>query len=77
MCTKSLQLCLTLCIPIVVAHQSHLSMGFSRGEYWNGLPWHPSGDLPDPEMELASLKYSELAGRFLPLGPHGKSPKNA
>ena len=31
-----------------VAHQAPLSMGFSRQEYWSGLPRSPPGDLPDP-----------------------------
>ena len=36
-------------------------MGFPRQEYWTGLPFPSSGDLPDPEMETAS---PALAGRF-------------
>ena len=31
-----------------VAHQAPLSMGFSRQEYWSGLEFSPTGDLPDP-----------------------------
>ena len=31
-------------------------MGFSRQEYWNGLPCPPPGDLPDPGVKPASLK---------------------
>ncbi|CAN0515780.1 unnamed protein product [Rangifer tarandus platyrhynchus] len=31
-------------------------MGFSRQEYWSGLPFPPPGDLPDPGLELASPK---------------------
>ena len=42
------QLCLTLCDPWTVAHQAPLSMGFSRQEYWSGLPFPSPGDLPDP-----------------------------
>ena len=45
------QLCTTL---QTVVHQTPLSMGFSRQEYWNGLPCPPPGDLPDPEIEPAS-----------------------
>ena len=41
-----------------------LSMGFSRQEYWSGLPCPPPGDLPHPGIELMSLKSHELAGRF-------------
>ena len=35
-----------------VAHQSPLSMEFSRQEYWNGVPFCTPGDLPNPEIEL-------------------------
>ena len=34
--------------PWTVAHQAPLSMGFSRQEYWSGLPFTSPGDLPDP-----------------------------
>ena len=34
-----------------VAHQAPLSMGFSRQEYWSGLPCSPPGDLPNPGIE--------------------------
>ena len=43
--TKS---CLTPATSWAVAHQASLSMGFSRQEYWSGLPFHSPGDLPDP-----------------------------
>ena len=43
--------CLTLMIPWTVAHQAPLSMGFSRQEYWSGLPFPSPGDLPDPGIE--------------------------
>ena len=36
------------------AHQAPLSMGFSRQEYWSGLPRPPPGDLPHPGIELES-----------------------
>ena len=39
-------------------------MGFSRQEYWSGLPCPPPGDLPDPGIEPASLTSSALAGGF-------------
>ena len=42
------QLCPTLCGPM--DHQSPLSMGFSRQEYWSELPFPSPGDLPDPGM---------------------------
>ena len=40
--------------PWTVAHQAPLSMGFSRQQYWNGLPFPSPGDLPDPGIELRS-----------------------
>ena len=43
---------------------SRLLMGFSRQEYWSGLPFPPPEDLPDPGFELVSLKFSALAGGF-------------
>ena len=45
----------TLCDTWTVAHQAPLSMGFSRQEYWSGLPFPFPGDLPDPGLELRSL----------------------
>ena len=45
----------TLCDTWTVAHQAPLSMGFSRQEYWSGLPFPFPGDLPDPGIELRSL----------------------
>ena len=47
-----------------VAHQAPLSMKISRQEYWNGLPFPPPGDLPDPGIEPASLMSPALAGGF-------------
>ena len=37
--------------PQTVAHEAPMSMGFSRQEYWNGLPFPPPENLPDPEIE--------------------------
>ena len=51
-------------IPWTVASQAPLSMGFSRQEYWNGLPCPPPGDLPDPGIEPGSLTSPALAGKF-------------
>ena len=49
----SLQSRLTLfATPCTIAHQVPLSMGFSRQEYWMGLPFPPPGDLPDPGIKL-------------------------
>ena len=43
----------TLVIPWTITCQVPLSMGFSRQEYWSGLPFPSPGDLPDPGMEPA------------------------
>ena len=40
--------------PWTVAHQAPQSMGFSRQEYWSGLPFPSPGDLPDPGTEPRS-----------------------
>ena len=40
--------------PWTIAHQTPLSTGFSRQEYWNGLPCPPPGDLPNPGIEPRS-----------------------
>ena len=47
-----------------VAGQTSLSIGFSRQEYWSGLPCVPSEALPDPEIQPMSLMSSALAGFF-------------
>ena len=44
--------------------QAPLYMEYSRQEYWNGLPFPTPGDLPNPEIEPASLKSPALAGGF-------------
>ena len=48
----------------VTVAQAPLSMGFSREEYWSGLPCPPPGDLSDPGMEAESLMSPILAGEF-------------
>ena len=47
-----------------VAHQTPLSMGFSRQDYWSGLPCPLLGDLPDPGIVPMSLVSPALVGRF-------------
>ena len=60
---KSLQSCPILCDPIV-AHQASLSIGFSRQEYWSGLPCPPPGDHPHPWIKPMSLMSLEMTGGF-------------
>ena len=61
---KVTQVCPTLAAPWTVACQAPLSMGFSRQEYWSGMPCHLPGDLLNPGIEPKSLAASALAGRF-------------
>ena len=55
--------------PWTAAHQAPLSMGFSRQEYWSGVPFPSPGDLPDPGIEPRS---STLQADALPPEPPGK-----
>ena len=71
--------------PWTVACQAPLSMKFSRQEYWSGLPFPSTGDLPDPGIKPGSPALqadalpSELLGKpkvkvtqlCLTLQPHG------
>ena len=56
-------------MPWTAIHQAPLSMGFSRQEYWIGLPFPPPGDLPDPGIEPGS---PALQADSLPSKPPGK-----
>ena len=55
--------------PWTTAHQAPLSMGFSRQEYWSGLPFPPPGELSDPGIKPTS---PALAGRFFTTEPPRK-----
>ena len=55
-----------------VAHQVPLSMGFSRQEYWNGLPFLPPGDLPDPGIQPHLLCFLHWQADSSPLAPPWK-----
>ena len=63
---------LTLATPWTVARQAPLSMGFSRQEYWNGLPFPSPVDLPDLRIEPGS---PALQADSLPTELPGKPPK--
>ena len=58
--------------PWTVAHQAPLSMGFSRPEYWNGLPCPSPGDLPNSVIKHRS-STSQMDS--LPSEPSGKTNK--
>ena len=58
-------------IPWTVAYHVPLSMGFSRQEYWNGLPYPPPEDLLNAGFEFTSVS-PELTGGFFTIEPPGK-----
>ena len=58
----------------IVARQAPLSTGFSRQEYWSGLPYPPSWDLSDSGIKPMSLICLALAGRFLTTGTTWEAP---
>ena len=67
--------CMLSCVrlfaaPQTIAHQTLLSMEFSRQEYWSGLLCPPPGDLPDPGTEPM---FPALPVDTLPSEPPGKS----
>ena len=62
-------LCLTHRVPMDCTHQAPLSLGFSRQEYWNRLPFPIPGDLPNPGIEPTS---PALAGRSFTTEPPRK-----
>ena len=47
-----------------VARQAPLPMGFSRQEYWSGLPFPSPGDVPRPGIKPESLTSPALVGGF-------------
>ena len=55
------RLCAT---PLTAAHQAPPSLGFSRQEYWSGLPCFLAGDLPDSGIKPMSLLSPASVGRF-------------
>ena len=66
MCVQSLS-CVRLSVTLwTVAHQASLSMGFSRQEYWSGLPSPPTEDLPNSQIKPTS---PALLGRFFTIEP--------
>ena len=63
------QSCLTLCDPMDCSLPGSSYMGFSKQEYWSGLPCLPLGDLPDLRIEPSSLVSPALHVDSLPLAP--------
>ena len=66
---KSLSCVRLFATPWTVSHQAPPSVGFSRQEYWGGLPFPSPGDLPDPGTKPTSPAF---ACRFFTTEPPGK-----
>ena len=68
--------------PWTVAYQTPPSMGFSRQEYWSGLPFPSPGDLPNPGIKPrspaleADALTSEPPGKTIPKKGNGKKKLN-
>ena len=71
---KSLSRVRLFATPWTAAYQAPPSVGFSRQEYWSGLPFPSPGDLPNPGIEAGS---PALQADALPSEPPGKSLQNA
>ena len=61
---------------LYVAHQAPLSMGFSRQQYWSGLPFPSLEDLPDSGIKPASPMPPALAGGFFTTSAAWEAPIN-
>ena len=69
------QSCLSLCSPLNCSPPGSSSRGFSKGEYWSGLPFPSPGDLPDSGIEPASLASPTWAERFFTISATGEAPQ--
>ena len=66
--------CVRLFVTLwTLACKPPLSMGFSRQEYWSGLPCPPPGDLPDPGIKPASLRLLHWQVGSSPLHHQGSN----
>ena len=62
--------CVRLFVTLwTLAHQTSLSTGFSRQEYWSGLPFPSPGDLSDPVIKQPLLHLLHWQASSLPLAP--------
>ena len=62
--------CSSIRTPWIIAYQAPRSMGFSRQEYWSGVPLPSPGDVPNPGIEPGS---PALQADALPSEPPGKN----
>ena len=77
-CMLSVFDCVWLFVTLWTIHSlpGTSTMGFSRHEYWSGLPYLPLGDLPMPRIEHMSLTSPALAGMFLTIGTTWEAQMN-
>ena len=74
-CVLSHFSCFQLFVTLwTVAHQAPLSVGFSRQEYWSGLPFPSPGDLPNLGIEPVSLTSPALGGGFFTTSATWEAP---
>ena len=73
-CAKSLSRDHLFATPWTIALHAPLSMGFSRQEYWSGLPSPSPGGYSEPGIEPEAPGSLALAGGFFTTEPPGKSP---
>ena len=70
--------CVQLCVtPWIVACQDPLSMGFSRQEYWSGVPFPSPGDLSNTGIQSTPLTSQALAGGIFTTSTTWRAPKDA
>ena len=72
MCAQLLLRVRLFVTPWTVALQALLFMGFSRQEYWSGLPFSPPGALPGLGIKPVSFMSPALAGGFFTTEPPRK-----
>ena len=76
-CMLSYFSCVQLFVTLqTVAREVPLSVGFSRQEYWSGLPCPPPGDLPNPGIKHTSFMFCTLADGFFTTSPTWEAPKS-
>ena len=73
---KSLQSRQTLFNPMDCSPPGSSVHGFSRQEYWSGLPYPPPGDLPDPGLELVPPVLPALADVFFTTSATWEAPQD-
>ena len=71
---KSLPSCPTLCDPMDCTLPGSSDLGFSRQEYWSGLPCPPPGDLTSPGMKPTFLMSPALSGGFFTTSTTWEAP---